>query len=79
MKSKLANESFYQMGICGIRLYLPELQARNTQAKSIKSKQTKDWEDNDSLLHYGVFLYIFELIEIEIISKYDNDLFASYL
>lgn len=62
LKSRPAYKDFYQAYISDIRLYLLELQAKNTQTKLIKLKPREDRKDIVSVLYHKIFWYIYELI-----------------
>lgn len=59
---------------------LLELQELNTKAEKIRAEVLKkSWKNIDGVLHHQALSFIPEIIRIEHISWYQNDLLADYL
>ena len=62
-----------------MKLRLLELQAEDSQARKIRSEKLgRNWQDSNRILHYQGMPYIFEIIKIELISKYYHIQQADY-
>lgn len=73
--TQLADKSHHKASIRGVRLRLQELQAKNQQVEKIKTKKLeKSWKNIDKTLHHQRFSYILEIIYIELINRYQNNL-----
>ena len=76
----MPSKKLYKISIDGMRLRLTEVNANNQQAKEIKAETTikKDKDDVDKVLHFQGLLYIPEIIYIELISQYHNNLLVAH-
>ena len=75
-RGEIANKGPYNVSIGALRLWLPDLQGNNNQAKKLRAAElTEGWEDIKEVLQYGGLLYIPEIIQLEMISwHHDNPL-----
>ena len=75
---ELAAEGPYKASIGGMRLRLQELQEEDAEAKKIRTKKRRNWEEIDGVLHHQGLPYVPELIRTKLISKHHNDLLAGH-
>ena len=63
-----------------MRLRLQELQSKDKQTRKFRAEQSvKDgWEDINGVLNHQGLSYIPEIIQIEFISRYYDNLLAGY-
>ena len=62
-----------------MKLRLVELQAENSQARKIRAEKLGgNWEDFNGILYHQGLPHVLEIIRTELISRYYNDLLASY-
>ncbi len=75
LRGELASEKAYQASVGGIRLRLPELQAKDQLVGKIREQGLKNgWEeDADGVLHHQRLPYVPEVIRTEIISRHHDD------
>lgn len=62
-----------------MRLRLPELQKSNLEAQKIKTTELKEgWKDIDRILYYQGLPFVPNVIKIELINQYYNNLLAMH-
>lgn len=61
-----------------MRLYLLELQAKDTETMPIRLVLRESWKDINGVLYHGGFPYVLKLIQTKLISRYQNDPIADY-
>ena len=61
-----------------MKLRLYKLQAKNKQARKIMAEHSESWNNINGTLYQQSLSYIPEIIWIELISRYHNNLLASH-
>ena len=61
-----------------MRLRLAELQESNKKAWKIRAKGLNRYKDVDRVLYHQRLLFVPEIIQIKLISRYYNDLLADH-
>ena len=78
ISSKIALDVPYT-SIKGMRIWLPELQNNNKEAKTLRAGGfSEGWKDVKRVFWYQGFPYIPEIIRSQVISCHYNDFFAEY-
>ena len=75
---KLANKNFYTVNIRKMKLKLAKLQELDKKIQKIRAKSLDRYKDVNRVLHYQGLLFISEIIQIKLISRYHNIFLASY-
>lgn len=78
MQKVFAHKRLYQVGIDGMRLYLPKLEDEDTQARRVWSELRESLKDIDKILHYRDLLYISKLILTKLISRHHDKPIAGH-
>ena len=80
LRGELASEGPHKISIGGKQFRLTKLQADNSKAKDIRSKNdlVEGWDDVDGVLHHQGLLYDPEIIQTELISRHHNDPLARH-
>ena len=78
-RSKIANESPYNVSIRAMRLRLPDLQGNDNQARKLQAEDLpEEWENIEEVLQYRGLPYIPEIIRSELISWHHNNPLAGH-
>ena len=79
-QTKLADENPYKASIGGIKLRLAELQESNKKVQKLRATEElqEGWEDIDRVLHHQGLPFVSEIIWIELISQYYNNLLVRH-
>ena len=62
-----------------MRLRLPDLQGDDNQVRKLQAAELPEgWEDIERVLQYKGFLYIPEIIQLELISRHHDNLLVGH-
>ena len=74
----MANKKLYKTSIIKMRLKLAELQKSEDKAQKIRIKSLDKYKNIDRVLHYQELLFVSEIIQRKLISKYHNDFLVGH-
>ncbi len=80
LRGELAKKGPYQQAsIRGLRLQLPELQAKDQKARRIREPGLKEgWEEIEEVLHHQGLPYVPESVRTKLISRHHDDPLAGH-